>query len=589
MGALVSPLVWVLWCSFQQVRGLPYCAPLDSFPEDRAIPPLEGAEKHEGLRLVHVAVVTRHGARTPSSKDAYSKETGECWPSYGETVRWECDDLRQLLLPTERQEGEPIDTDTRFRMVYDGSFDAIRGSCHKGALLARGFEQQMELGELLREAYLGDSPLHLSVDPEPERLRIRSDDMQRTLLSAQALVLGYLENTEEAQTIQLHTSDISLDPIAGYTTYTCPSLAEEAYEAAKQSSEFEKFNTSQEVTDLISALAADTALGPNFSFETGAFDCLATALCEDVETPPGITPELFERAQAYEEGVVSNTLLYDNARAARLTSAAMLNEIMVDLDTRAPGEGGLLTIYSGHDGTLIRLLNVLAPGSEAAARWPPYAAMLALEVYEDGEGEDHFRLVYNGEVLSMPGCSAQLCPWHELQKQLSWVEGVLNECAQAVKDQEDGVQKHKATAFSGNTILVGALSCLLGGVILGFAGSLTARAVSKRAEGRLVLAEKTLFFLSCFICFALLLIGPSIHYHFSIGALSTIPAPEPLPYVPCRKSLTVSSISNLDMHQYQDVMTAVMGRMWRRYHCTVVVQPLGMNPGISQGIIRRCP
>lgn len=59
-------------------------------------------------------------------------------------------------------------------------------------------------------------------------------------------------------------------------------------------------------------------------------------------------------------------------------------------------------------------------------RWAGYAYMITIELYSAsaasdlGVGGHYFRLYYNGEILTVPGCSAQLCDVNVLLDRLSY-------------------------------------------------------------------------------------------------------------------------------------------------------------------------
>ena len=55
-------------------------------------------------------------------------------------------------------------------------------------------------------------------------------------------------------------------------------------------------------------------------------------------------------------------------------------------------------LYSCHDSTLMSLLLVLGCFDD---KWPPYAADLAFELYEDEEEEHWVKIRYCGEVRSL--------------------------------------------------------------------------------------------------------------------------------------------------------------------------------------------
>ena len=80
---------------------------------------------------------------------------------------------------------------------------------------------------------------------------------------------------------------------------------------------------------------------------------------------------------------------------------------------------------AGHDTTLSALLAILQ-GEAWGGAWPPYAALLSIELYSgNGAKADvpwYVRLVYNGQPIIMQGCSAALCDASYLMEILSYGE-----------------------------------------------------------------------------------------------------------------------------------------------------------------------
>lgn len=83
---------------------------------------------------------------------------------------------------------------------------------------------------------------------------------------------------------------------------------------------------------------------------------------------------------------------------------------------RGSAEAKKFWLYSGHDnGPIMPLLSALGAFDGS---WAPYAALIALEVYqvspniESRESSDDYvvRLVYNGKELTMESCGTPLCP-----------------------------------------------------------------------------------------------------------------------------------------------------------------------------------
>jgi hypothetical protein len=81
-----------------------------------------------------------------------------------------------------------------------------------------------------------------------------------------------------------------------------------------------------------------------------------------------------------------------------------------------------LTVFSGHDTTIIPLLSVL--GGLDASAWPPYAALLVMEVYTPVTGDDyapdepHVRILMERKPIVLSGCGGQYCPLSIIRSKL---------------------------------------------------------------------------------------------------------------------------------------------------------------------------
>jgi hypothetical protein len=86
-------------------------------------------------------------------------------------------------------------------------------------------------------------------------------------------------------------------------------------------------------------------------------------------------------------------------------------------------DGGPLkfALFSAHDTSVMPLLAALL-GTAWDGKWAAYAALVSIEVYSAVSGGYLFRMVHNGKVVRMPGCSADLCPLDVLQATLSFGE-----------------------------------------------------------------------------------------------------------------------------------------------------------------------
>lgn len=82
-------------------------------------------------------------------------------------------------------------------------------------------------------------------------------------------------------------------------------------------------------------------------------------------------------------------------------------------------------LFSAHDTSLMPFLAAVM-GDRWDGRWAGYAYMISIELYAAsassslGAGGHYFRLYYNGEILTLPGCDAQLCDANVLLDALAY-------------------------------------------------------------------------------------------------------------------------------------------------------------------------
>lgn len=125
------------------------------------------------------------------------------------------------------------------------------------------------------------------------------------------------------------------------------------------------------------------------------------------------------------------TLVYS---VCTFNALSILQDIVLRLRRQAKGEqnGDKVTIYSGHDNTIIPLL--LSLGYRMPT-WPPYASRLILELYKSRDNTHYIRLVYNGvditrniSICTTPDSAAGLCPLTNLS---SFFEDLLPNMGQS--------------------------------------------------------------------------------------------------------------------------------------------------------------
>jgi len=457
---------------YQRYPSYPAYCSIPSEMDTRSIPPLSPNIHVGDTRLAHVTAVIRHGARTPWEKM-------QCWDDYDEI--WDCDLTTFLSPPSpnvieeEEQNSYTATSDAMF--LFEKRYDALllpqenelRGTCQKGQLLLRGYDQELVNGQFLREAYVFDGSnmdhditmrlLDLKADIRPYDepiLRYRSDDDQRTLMSGQVLLRGMFgsEFVEHAQKhegqfpiVPLHVADRSKD-ILDPNRAECPAL-NDLYDAAVASADFKAMNTSTDYRRLYTMIQKELGVKSIPS----PLDCLMTTICTDRKLPDIIDDYYHKSANKTSDQWDAT---YGNNRFDRLSKLAIQTEVFPFLHNDAifsklgmgplwaeildeilpimeGGDRGAarnkLHLISGHDSTIIPLLASL--GIWNLDQWPPYASMVSLELHEFIDGRTDrdvfpsyyaFRIVYNGRVLTdqIAGCpdDHDLCDFEVLKKLL---------------------------------------------------------------------------------------------------------------------------------------------------------------------------
>lgn len=278
----------------------------------RGIPELEVDFE---TKVVHVTSILRHGARTIAKGRA---SDNQCWDGFWDdpaTAVWDCG-LTELLAPpdparivVEEEQGNGIFSQ-KSTFLFDKTYDALHGSdsnilngtCQEGQMILEGYEQAVTNGMFLRAAYLDsdEGPEEcmrlIDIDPasdlqpwDENNLYVRSDDSQQTLMSAQLLMRGMLEQELRYSreyglhwnygfpTIPVHTADHSRDILGGFQEH-CDKLdaIQNAAETSQEYLDFIKEEESQQVRDFMKSQLAH---------DPGLFDCLMSTVCTDRPLP----------------------------------------------------------------------------------------------------------------------------------------------------------------------------------------------------------------------------------------------------------------------------------------------------------------
>eukprot|EP00611_Tribonema_gayanum_P020271 TRINITY_DN3666_c0_g1_i1.p1 TRINITY_DN3666_c0_g1~~TRINITY_DN3666_c0_g1_i1.p1 ORF type:complete len:642 (-),score=191.13 TRINITY_DN3666_c0_g1_i1:41-1966(-) len=439
----------------------------------------------EDVKILQAQVVVRHGSRTPWG--AFS-----CWRDYD--VQWDCNTTTvERPSPVVLANGSYIGDGQppMFRKLYEDSGKSantlLGGTCMLGQLLEEGLQQHVANGNLLRDAYIckGGAQCLFQDDLEAVstlingsasgEVRLRSTDLQRTLLSGQTLTATFFDVaaaraaaldalygpdaningtgtgpfpnatdsqgasgndtgipigvdlgllTGEALIVPWHTGDYAVDRL--YTNeQACPRLTEMAAASSNSPEFIEEFHKSPDVRALNESIKA--AWGINDVDWKITLDCTITTACTGNALPPDMTPELVASVLNISTFVENYKHFYNDNEFAKLSQAPLIAELRghVEAATSTLSTSKLkFGLWAGHDNTLMPLMAAIASSSWGeGSKWVPYASMVVLELYQVAN-EAYVRLIFNGAVLHMDGgCAGKdLCAVQDFLELTAFVQ-----------------------------------------------------------------------------------------------------------------------------------------------------------------------
>lgn len=303
---------------------------------------------------------------------------------------------------------------------------------------------------------------------------LRSDDdpSYRTEMSGEALLRGMFDARQGEMTLQWHTGDFALDEIAPNHN-VCPAL--DSVEAdASHSREWAEYNNSQWVQELNARMAVEL---PGYSYEY-LLDCLGTTACTGRPFPPTLTETTLQDAFVHSAWMRSFKFVWNEAYYSKLGIGPLALELLENMRGRARArgrEGGRTALkfglFLGHDTSVLPLL---AAWKVWDGEWPPYAAILVIELYEakvegeesgerrgqEGDQKEHlFRMLYRGKELVMEGCEGEaLCPFSVLEtatEKWAFASGDPKRPCQKVDDFGEGRRGGGETAGPARTVSPG--------------------------------------------------------------------------------------------------------------------------------------
>jgi len=282
------------------------------------------------------------------------------------------------------------------------------GNCANGQLTEVGYQQQLKNGQSLKALYGKLLPPEF----DPSLIYVRSTNVPRTFLSAEALLYGLYPPEEGCSDtgIVINTIDSATDNMTPNID-VCPKLVtymEQFYDCSLWKNYF-----NSKVLPLEQTLAPIFNLTPGYEIDM-MFDCVQANLCHNHTLPAAFT-------QAMYDGIVGTNLFeyigmsqwavaQTPYTTVQISMGSFIRDVITNIDSVASGNSKQqLALFSGHDTTVLPF--VLAYNASYAGVWPPYASMIRIELLDAGSYGDQIRFYYNDVLLTIPGCSSSTCPY----------------------------------------------------------------------------------------------------------------------------------------------------------------------------------
>ncbi|XP_016386224.1 lysosomal acid phosphatase-like [Sinocyclocheilus rhinocerous] len=288
-----------------------------------------------------------------------------------------------------------------------------------GQLSQEGMKQHFELGQFLTKRYTG----FLSEDYDRHEIFIRSTDVDRTLMSAEANLAGmFPPNGSEVfnpdlkwQPIPVHTVPADEEKLLSFPLDDCPRYTQLMNETEKTDIFLNMTETNKAFIEMVKN---KTGLEKtNIETIWSVYDTLFCEAKHGMRPPDWVTSSVMETLKVLKNfGFQIMFGVYKRKEKCRLQGGLLLDQIIKNLSNAAALDSKQkvkMMVYSAHDTTIVALQEAL---NVFNGLQPPYASCHLFELHQEENGTFSVEMFYRNDTnvsepysVSLPGCS-QRCP-----------------------------------------------------------------------------------------------------------------------------------------------------------------------------------
>ncbi|XP_064595846.1 lysophosphatidic acid phosphatase type 6-like [Liolophura sinensis] len=295
----------------------------------------------------------------------------------------------------------------------------LKGGAYIGQLTCLGQDQTYMLGRRIRRRYLDKFGL-ISDQYDPDSILPHSTNTQRTIDSLRCVVAGIYGavHLKKAGNVVLYTQDIGKEYLFP-NGHHCDFLKKLTHKTLTNYGNIP--GVKEERLKLEQVLGIDSSLDPKEQVcMVDVRDDIVCRKSHGFQVPEKLR-EFEEIVERYAVGMVvyANTGTDGKLReeVVKLAMGRSLFMVIQKIEGAVKGEKGpKMMLYSCHDTSLIPLLVAMGIYD---GKWPPFAADIAIELYEDKKGEHWVKVQYLGEDMTERGFGSPVVSVSQMKSALS--------------------------------------------------------------------------------------------------------------------------------------------------------------------------